>query len=521
MPGGWCGRGKCAARPVCVNARVMPMSINQSPNPPGPDGQAGKPPRFSLRMLVRAVVGVLIVLLLIISAAAVVAGIQAANAQGELRGELIPAEADVNQLAKAYVDEETGQRGYLLAGEPIFLQPYHLGRIHAVALQARLKTLLAEDPQAQRILAHVIGAHQRWLTQAAEPQIAARHKGPIPADTLLPLALTGKRLFDVLRVQLGRLQARTTALTTSQVNRISADQLVANVVTAVAVALALLVSGLSLVLVRRFVDQPLGRLVSQVKAAAGGAYDHPISTSGPTEVTVLAQAVTSMRTSIVDNSEALLQARHQLTLTEERERLAADLRDLTIQRVYALGLALASTAARQPQLTSAFEPLIDQTDEIIRELRRVVFDITERPHKDGLRTQLLSLLLDSEQVLGFTPGLEFVGPVNELTSNDVLDGLIGAVREALSNVARHAQATSATVRVARGDDDVHLTVSDDGVAPADAGSERGLLSLHENAARLGGTATIGPNTTPHTGRPGTRVDWRVPVPRTSAESEAT
>jgi signal transduction histidine kinase len=114
-------------------------------------------------------------------------------------------------------------------------------------------------------------------------------------------------------------------------------------------------------------------------------------------------------------------------------------------------------------------------------------------------------------VLGFTPALEFVGPVNELTSNDVLDGLIGAVREALSNVARHVQATSA--RVARGDDDVHPTVSDDGRAFADAGSERGLLSLHENAARLGGTATIGPNATPDTGRPGTRVDWRVPVPR--------
>jgi nitrate/nitrite-specific signal transduction histidine kinase len=119
---------------------------------------------------------------------------------------------------------------------------------------------------------------------------------------LLPLALTGKRLFDRLRVQLARLQRRTTALTTSQLNRISADQLAANVVTAVAVALALLISGLSIVLVRRHVDQPLGRLVSQVKAVAGGAYDRPISSSGPTEVAVLAQAVTSMRASIVRNA---------------------------------------------------------------------------------------------------------------------------------------------------------------------------------------------------------------------------
>jgi hypothetical protein len=58
-----------------VNARVMPMPVSGSPNPPGQDGQAGKRPRYSLRMLVRTVVGVLIVLLLIISAAAIVAGI--------------------------------------------------------------------------------------------------------------------------------------------------------------------------------------------------------------------------------------------------------------------------------------------------------------------------------------------------------------------------------------------------------------------------------------------------------------
>jgi signal transduction histidine kinase len=488
------------------------MSVSDSPDSPGRDKQAGKPPRFSLRTLVRAVVGALISLLLIISATAVVAGIQVSDAQGKLRGEIIPAQTAAEQLGKAYVDEETGQRGFLLAGQPVFLQPYVSGRIHASALEAHLRTLLAGDPQARRILTRVIRAHRRWLTQAAEPQIAARQRGPIPAPALLASTLNGKRLFDALRVQLARLQARTTALTTSQLNRISADQLAANVVTGVAVGLALLVSGLSLVLVRRFVDKPLGRLVSQVSAVAGGAYDHPISTSGPTEVTVLAQAVTSMRASIARNSEALVRARHQLTLTEERERVAADLRDLTIQRVYALGLALASTAARQPRLAATFEPLIDQTDEIIRELRRVIFEIRELPHKDGLRTQLLGLLLDSEQVLGFTPALEFVGTVNDLTSGDVLDGLVEAVRDALSNVARHAQATTATVRIASGDDEVHLTVSDDGEAvPAVAGSEHGLLSLHESAARLGGTAIIGPNTAVRAARRGTRVDWRVPV----------
>jgi len=465
-------------------------------------------------VLIRAVVAVLVGLLLAISVVTVVDRMRVAGAQSELRDRLIPAQAAADQLAEAYVDEETGQRGYLLTGHPVFLQPYRSGRTHAAALHAYLATLLTEDPQVRRLLAQVIKAEARWRTQAAEPEIAARQRGPIPAAAMLPLAENGRRLFDALRVQLARLQARTTALTTSQLDRISAAQLVANVVTAVAVVLALLVAGLSLVLLRRYVDRPLDRLVAQVRAVATGAYDHPISTSGPTEVIVLAQAVASMRASIVHNSEALLRARHELTLTEERERLAGDLRDVTIQRVFALGLALTSAAARHPQLEASFQPLIDQTDEIIQEVRRVVFEIRDTPRAGGLRAQLNRLLPESERVLGFTPVLEFAGPVDELVTGDLLAELIAAAREALSNVARHTQATTATVRIAIGDGEVHLTVSDDGaVPPAAAGAGHGLLSLHERAARLGGTATIRPSSTPGDERRGTRVEWRVPLLR--------
>ena len=493
------------------------MVTSESQDLAGQDGQAGTPSRLSLRTLVRTVVGVLIGMLLVISAATVLSRIQVAGAVSELRGELIPAQTAADQMAEAYVDEETGQRGYLLTGQPVFLQPYHSGQAQAAALQDELRARLAEDPPARRLLAQVIGAENRWRTQAAEPEIAARQRGPIPAAVLLPLAGNGRRLFDALRAQLARLQARTTALTTSQLARISAAQLAANVVTAVAVVLALLVTGCSLVLLRRHVDHPLGRLVTQVKAVAGGAYDQPISTSGPVEITALAQVVASMRARIVHDSETLLQARQKLTLTEERERLAADLRDVTIQRVYALGLALTSTAVRYPQMTAAVQPLIDQTDEIIRELRRVVFEIKDLPHQGGLSVQMSRLLPESERVLGFTPALEIAGPVDELVTGDLLAELIAAAREALSNVARHAQATRATMRIAIVGDELRLTVSDDGAgSPADAGSGHGLLSLRERAARLGGTATIGPDPTLGTGRKGTRVDWWVPVSRDQA-----
>lgn len=481
---------------------------------PDSDGHSPVSPRLSLRVLVRVVIGVLAGLLLVISAASVAVSIRVGDAQSQLRDHLIPAQTAADQLAEAYVDEETGQRGYLLTGHPIFLQPYHSGRTQAAALQVELRTRLAKDPQARRLLAQVAAAESRWRVEAAQPEITARGRGPIPAAVLLPLAQNGRRLFDALRVRLARLQTRTTALTTSQLDRISAAQLVSNVVIAIAVVLALLVTGLSLILLRRHVDRPVGRLVAEVKAVAGGAYDHPISTSGPTEVTDLARAVASMRASITHNSETLVRAQHQLTLTQERERISADLRDMTIQRVFGLGLALTSTAARRTELSKDLQPLIDQSDEIIREVRRVVYEIKNLPRQSGVEAQLTRALLESEQILGFAPGLELAGPVDEVTTADVLVELAAAVREALSNVARHAQATTATVRIAVEDGELHLAVSDDGVGvPADAESGPDLMNLRERAARLGGTASIGPNTTLRGGRRGTQVDWRVPTIR--------
>jgi hypothetical protein len=114
-----------------------------------------------------------------------------------------------DRLARAYVDEETGQRGYLLTGDPAFLQPYRAGRADAVTLEAELKTRLAGDQLARQPLAEVVEAEYTWRTDAAEPEIAARGQDALPSSELLATARNGKRLFDALRVQLELLQART------------------------------------------------------------------------------------------------------------------------------------------------------------------------------------------------------------------------------------------------------------------------------------------------------------------------
>jgi hypothetical protein len=103
----------------------------------------------------------------------------------------------------------------------------------------------------------------------------------------------------------------------------------------------------------------------------------------------------------------------EVRVDELRERLAADLGDVTIPRVFAPGVGPTSTAARQPKLTAALAPLIDQAEEIIRELRRAVFAIKDLRRAGGLRELLNRLLPESERLLGFAPAMEIAGPVGD------------------------------------------------------------------------------------------------------------
>ena len=93
--------------------------------------------------------------------------------------ELLPAQDDVAALGRAYVDQETGQRGFLLTASNTFLDPYNEGKADADRLVAGLRNNLAGDAEATQLLAAVVAAGEDWTTQAAEPQIAARLAGPL------------------------------------------------------------------------------------------------------------------------------------------------------------------------------------------------------------------------------------------------------------------------------------------------------------------------------------------------------
>jgi signal transduction histidine kinase len=201
--------------------------------------------------------------------------------------------------------------------------------------------------------------------------------------------------------------------------------------------------------------------------------------------------------------------RERVTLLEERDRIARDLHDLVIQRLFATGISL-SGASRFPgtpepvveRLTSA----VDALDQTVKEIRQTIFEL-QLPvglSDGGLRRLVMDEAVGATVLLGFRPATRFSGPVDSTVPADVAADLLAALREALANVAKHAGARSVEIRVAVDGAGVLLLVTDDGSGmPARPARRSGLANLAQRAERHGGAM----HTAPAPGG-GTVLTWR-------------
>ncbi|MCL2393795.1 MAG: GAF domain-containing sensor histidine kinase [Acidimicrobiaceae bacterium] len=207
----------------------------------------------------------------------------------------------------------------------------------------------------------------------------------------------------------------------------------------------------------------------------------------------------------------------ELTLAEDRERIARDLHDTVIQRVFAVGLSLQALVrrAQDPELAERLQTAIADLDETIRQVRTTIFALEPLPSAEGgLRAEALEVCTQAVRSLGFNPEVRFEGALDTLPRNIASEAL-ATLREALSNVARHARAHRVEVVLSATATAVSLAVLDDGVGLprdlANTGAEsvdggRGLANMRERAQALGGSFSAGPRS-----GGGTQLDWRAPV----------
>ncbi len=244
---------------------------------------------------------------------------------------------------------------------------------------------------------------------------------------------------------------------------------------------------------------PVGALVA---ARAAGADAFTASEVAATEAFASAAAV---GLALGTSRDAL----QDLRMVSEQERIARDLHDTVIQRLFGLGMGLqGAQRLADERVADRIGAAVEAIDEVIREIRETIFDLN-RPQGDGLdvRQRVRQLTAEAASQLGYTPRVSFRGPVETAMTEPLLVQLLAVLREALSNVARHARASRVDVVVQAEPSAMTLSVADDGTGlPEGPLAGHGLENMARRADVLGGMCRI------ERRRPtGTIVQWRVPL----------
>ncbi|MFJ2893317.1 GAF domain-containing protein [Streptomyces sp. NPDC087218] len=211
----------------------------------------------------------------------------------------------------------------------------------------------------------------------------------------------------------------------------------------------------------------------------------------------------------------------ELAVMHDRDRIARDLHDLAIQRLFATGMTLQSTTraiADRPDAAERVSRAVDDLDTTIRIIRSTIFDLrtAERAGRGGLRHRMAETARTAAHALGFQPSLRIDGPVDTTVPDELAEHLVAVAAEAVSNASRHARATRIGIELSA-DEVVTLAVTDNGVGIRDgvvaaagagpaAGRPGGLANMRTRAELCGGSLAV---EQPVDG--GTRIVWRAPL----------
>ncbi|MFC5213755.1 GAF domain-containing protein [Streptomyces coerulescens] len=201
----------------------------------------------------------------------------------------------------------------------------------------------------------------------------------------------------------------------------------------------------------------------------------------------------------------------EVAVLKDRDRIARDLHDLAIQRLFATGMTLQSAGRfiEHPEASERVVRAVDDLDETIKIIRSTIFGLRSRDGVAGagLRARVVRIVGEAAPVLGFAPSVRMEGLVDTQVPREIADHVVAVLSEALTNIARHAHADRADVALTADSRQVRLTVGDNGVGIPEGGRRSGLRNMAERARHLGGELEL---ISPEGG--GTTLVWWVPVP---------
>ena len=273
----------------------------------------------------------------------------------------------------------------------------------------------------------------------------------------------------------------------------------------------------SVLLLTRLTDSTVDNLSAEIRAL-GAADSHgptalvPI-TVGEDKIGVIGVAWATDAETFVGNVVPLLAAlaqqmglalvaarsqedRSRLALLEDRDRIARDMHDHVIQRLFATGLSLQAAArlAQHTTVRARLDEAVDDLDAAVKDIRRTIFELHRARSTPVLREEIVGLVRGSTKAHDFAVDLTIEGALEGLVPEVEAD-LVAVLREALANIARHAQASRVTVLVRiTSERTLRVEVADDGVGIAPDAVHSGLANLRKRAESHGGSLTLAPRT---------------------------
>lgn len=229
----------------------------------------------------------------------------------------------------------------------------------------------------------------------------------------------------------------------------------------------------------------------------------------PAQVPLLASFAD--QTAIALELAAKNRAQRQLDVLGDRERIARDLHDHVIQRLFATGLSLQGTLRRatDPEVQRRLQQSVEQLDDTVREIRTAIFDLHSSSLDDdepvSLRRRLLDTVADASSGAGFAPSVRMSGPIDTAVPTAHYEHAEAVVREAVTNALRHGSATAISVVVDTGAE-LRIEVVDNGCGIGEHPARSGLRNLRKRAEECGGELEVGPGEDG-----GTRLRWWVPL----------
>ena len=265
---------------------------------------------------------------------------------------------------------------------------------------------------------------------------------------------------------------------------------------------------------------PVGSAVI-VPLGAPGAIRGVLEVANEPGAPPFTEAVQGMLHSFADQAAVALELaerRHdaeRLTVLEDRDRIAKDLHDLVIQRLFATGMTLMSAhrITQKPEVADRVQRAVDDLDGTIRQIRTTIFALQAQDLGDApsLRSRLIDIADAATETLGFAPGISLEGLIDTVVPDSIADQVVAVLGEGLSNAARHAHATKVGVLVDVGES-LLVQVTDDGIGPPAGGRRSGLRNLADRAEALGGDCELRPGRTG-----GSILHWQVPLSGSHAQ----